>query len=387
MPRGRRNRDIDLNLDSLLDTMFNVVGILVLVVVLTQLNAGQAVNRLADRLSELPDVTPKALREARQRADELEAQIDRLSRNLDVDAAELEDRRVTLKELQAQIDRLKDMAALDPALTQKNERITQQRNELTQQKEKLQTQVNEASQTLQNLKARLADTPKRQQKPDKVVRLPRPRSAPDGWKPLFVLIVDNRLYPYRRERTQQRLQQIVKRLPKRSENEKRTAGLDRNAFTQGFRNRTSNHQYFELKASIVGKYKRQPRFTFIPRQNSGITAEQITTEWEALMRKMRPNRRYVRFLVKPGSFETYLAAREIADQHNVPAGWEIRPPQWQYHFTMGGEPYRLTQSKARIAEIDKRLARQEKNQRDKPKQDGPDIPPPKVERDVDGPID
>jgi hypothetical protein len=388
MARRRRNRDVDLNLDSLLDTMFNVVGILVLVVIMAQLNAGEAVTRLTTRLSELPDVSPQALTEAQQRAKELKQQIDRLSENVEVDEAALKDKRITLERLKEQLKRLKEIAALDPQLQQKHEEVLATRDKLETQKNELDQRVTQASNTLQTLKAKLSDTPKRQKKPDKVVKLPRPRSAPEGWSPLYVLVANDKLYPYRRSYTHEQLRGALKQLPRRKANAKRTGGIDRNVFDRVFENRDSNHQFFKLRARAVGKYNRRPRFTFVPREEGGITQDEIETRWADLMRKMRRGQRYVRFLVKPDSFAIYLRAREVADQNKVPAGWEIRDPGWTYHYTLGGKRFRLTQSKTKIKAIDERLAKRKKNQpKQKPKDEGPDIPPPKVKRDVDGPID
>jgi hypothetical protein len=386
MARRRRNRDVNLNLDSLLDTMFNVVGILVLVVVLAQLNAGQAVNRLSQQLANLPDVSPEALAEAKQRAKDLQQQIDRLSSGLEVDQADLEDKRITLDRLKGQIERLKKLAALDPQLQQKHQRVVQTRDKLRRQKEELKSEVNQASEDLQDLNARLAETEPTEQLPDKVVRLPRPRSAPEGWQPLFVLVANDKLYIYRRPSTEKQLREVVSRLPKRPETEQRVAGIDRDAFIEGFRDRTSNHRYFALKGQTVGKYNRMPRFAFIPREEAGLSEDQLQGQWSELMRKMRRNQRYVRFLVKPDSFDMYLAAREVTDKHKVPAGWEIVQPDWTYHDTLNAENFRLTQSKAKIQAIDERLAKRDNNNQQQKDEDA-DIPPPKVKRDVDGPID
>ena len=39
---------------------------------------------------------------------------------------------------------------------------------------------------------------------------------------------------------------------------------------------------------------------------------------------MDPETEYARFLVWPDSFDVYLAAREITEELNVAAGWELR---------------------------------------------------------------
>ncbi len=50
----RRRKDSGASLDSLLDTMTNVVGILVIVLIVTQLGVGDAVKRIS---ANLPDIS------------------------------------------------------------------------------------------------------------------------------------------------------------------------------------------------------------------------------------------------------------------------------------------------------------------------------------------
>ena len=57
--RGR-NRSTSSNLDSLLDTMTNVVGILVIVLIMTQVNVADAIRRLR---SALPEVSEEKMEE------------------------------------------------------------------------------------------------------------------------------------------------------------------------------------------------------------------------------------------------------------------------------------------------------------------------------------
>lgn len=158
---------------------------------------------------------------------------------------------------------------------------------------------------------------------------------------------------------------------------------------RAFRRRKDNHPYFTLEPVAVGPFNRRPRFKFVPRPEKGIEKSQIDRRWATVVRRLAQRDRYLRFFVKPDSFEMYLAARRIADRIGIPAGWELRPPHWTYRHTFGQERYRLTQKKEKIQKIKKRRAKRKKqrSQSKKKKDDGPEIPPPKVDRDVDGAID
>ena len=68
------------SLDSLLDTMTNVVGILVIVLVVTQLGVGDAVNRIGNNIEINPQTAVDAERAAKRRSD-LEGELAQLKGN------------------------------------------------------------------------------------------------------------------------------------------------------------------------------------------------------------------------------------------------------------------------------------------------------------------
>jgi hypothetical protein len=62
MRRARRQRrEESQNLDSLLDTMANVTGILVVLLAVTQISVGDAMARLREQLADRPELTREAL--------------------------------------------------------------------------------------------------------------------------------------------------------------------------------------------------------------------------------------------------------------------------------------------------------------------------------------
>ena len=68
-------RSPDQNLDSLLDTMSNVVGILVVLVAVTQLSIGDAVERITGERNASEPVSAEALAQGAQEAENIEAAI------------------------------------------------------------------------------------------------------------------------------------------------------------------------------------------------------------------------------------------------------------------------------------------------------------------------
>ena len=389
----RRKDDAGISLDSLLDTMFNVVGILVLVLVLTQLSVSGALQRLQTQVENLPEIDPEALELAEQRAQELREQVERLTEDAEVAETEMKEDRITLERLEGQIARLKELTALDPELKAERQRIEELLEQRRKEQEELTTDVADASEELQRLKALLAETPERKELPDEVVTLPNPRKAPEGYEPMHVLIANQKVYVYYRDVLEERIRKSIEAVRMMPEDEKHIGGRHREMFKRRFEVRPVKNPFFNTEPEIIGGYENIVRFEFVPREDGGETIEQMNESsslYRRALHEAAATQRYIRFWVKMDSFRTYLRARALADQRDVPAGWELRGDNWTYHFRPRGGEYRLNQTKAFVEKVKaERAAREkEREKQPKPKQDdGPDIPPPKVDRDVGGPID
>ena len=72
----------------------------------------------------------------------------------------------------------------------------------------------------------------------------------------------------------------------------------------------------------------------VDQENGGTPADQLADKgsvYEKILRTLSRNKRAViMFKVAPGSFNTYLKARTMADKANVSAGWEIKPMSAQW---------------------------------------------------------
>ena len=69
--RSRRRGDAQ-NLDSLLDTMANVTGILIVLLAVTQISVGDAMTRVRDDLDQRPELSPASLAQAEAEARSLQ---------------------------------------------------------------------------------------------------------------------------------------------------------------------------------------------------------------------------------------------------------------------------------------------------------------------------
>jgi DNA repair exonuclease SbcCD ATPase subunit len=187
MARREAAQDED-SMDSLLDTMMNVVGILIIVLVVTQLGVGGAVERIGETIA----VDPQMLAEAQKKLAELEKLRERLEAALlntvPVDDQDYDKRLAELREQislrQQQLDQLLVQQKTDEDEQTKAQAIavavTKQMDEDKGAREKLQKDITTAQDQEARLKAMLADTSPRGQAPPVQITLPNPRPAPDG---------------------------------------------------------------------------------------------------------------------------------------------------------------------------------------------------------------
>ena len=101
--RGR-NRSTSSNLDSLLDTMTNVVGILVIVLIMTQVNVADAIRRLR---SALPEVSEEKMEELVEQVRSVDEELSLLQSPERLDVNRIEEVQGELKMLRVQLEKEK----------------------------------------------------------------------------------------------------------------------------------------------------------------------------------------------------------------------------------------------------------------------------------------
>lgn len=348
--RPKPEEDDGGGLDSLLDTMTNVLGILVLVIVTTQLDVKDAVKRIAD--SDV--VKPEALEAAREKLTLTRDQAERIRVQLGA-VAPTDDQAVTV-----QIDDLRrrvDDARANLSVTAKtaNEhavRIAQDSKKLEEAKKRLQEMKETAPQRMEleqdlvkalkeeaRLKAVLDRTPVQKAPPPKTVTLPDPRPAPEGARPVTFLCSGNRIYPIAADdlRTviQQSAEQVVaaKRLDGGPE-----TGVNFDKFKTEFRrqNRNLRDDFFDIEIYAAGIY---PRLKFTPREKAGFHEGDVANlkgKFAQLLGALDRTKYYAQFIVLPDSFEIYLPARAVADELGLLSGWDPQPQTYQYTTHLGG---------------------------------------------------
>lgn len=337
--------DDDGGLDSLLDTMTNVVGILVLVLIVTQMSVSDVVSRIRSETQ----VDAEKLAQAKEQLEEKEAEMQELERILvapdDID----EDKQLE------EIQKLKDLIAarerkqkeLKQEQSDRGKKLEQQREKaelakqqlakMEQDRSKLTTLISTSLERKAQLESMLDKTPVRRAPADIKVSIPNPRPAPPGAKQASFLCAGDSLYPINEEffraRAVERAKQIAAQIGKHPTN-----GIDPEKFKARFeRMRADGDDFFEVEYYVQGN--RYPRLRFHPRPRRGAI-DTVLVNSNSKIRKLYLNnldvsKYYARFYVLPDSYDIYLVARRIFQDAGMLAGWDPQAADWIYTTHVG----------------------------------------------------
>lgn len=318
MARQRRSTDsATANLDSLLDTMTNVVGILIIVLIVSQLNVSQAVKRIRDDLEPVSEEQMAKLAEERS---VVENQIEQLRQTpgdtvlpADIEKLQTDLAKLQVMVMEAEKKRLQQKD-LEAALVFKEKETEQLEKDLTQMREQL---VGLDSQTAGLDLAKI---------PPKKVRLPDPRDPyEDASEVLFyckggrVMRID---VPTLLEKTLAALKaekSIIAEMQGDTpiyDREKTREFIARKNISDG----DSTVEIINFPDRGWGQISLVPNF-----ETGGESIQKAAdpySKYRKILKRARSDRDYAYFIVHNDAFETYLLARRIAEEEFAPIGWQ-----------------------------------------------------------------
>ena len=360
MPRKRNNHSDDDGggLDSLLDTMTNVVGILVLVLIATQLGVQQAVTKAVTDVDKL--VTADDLEKAREELAisqeekkmilaQLENKVEDNTKEIEVKVADL---RRTAQQRRQELEKEKQVAnTFAMKIEQDKKKAEDARKKIKELEDnkknrtKIQSEIATSLEKEAELKAILDDTPVTQAPPPKVVTLPDPKPAPEGAKRLLFYCVYNRIYPIQEEAFRTPIKKQLEAFCDGNPRLFKSPGVvDKEKFFQQVKRLQKNWRDDDCTIEVVASgINLNLRFTPKDFERAGANVKEVENS-KSRFRKMLSlvdNRKYyAKFIVYPDSYDVYLSARAALAQQNLLAGWEPRgmPREGQvvYHDTWLG---------------------------------------------------
>jgi hypothetical protein len=317
------------NLDSMLDTLTNVVGILVIVLVAVQLSSQEAASRIAEQLEKIDpaevarleqaaeeakrkaEEAAAALREQRQAVTNPKAELSRLEASLQIEQELARQAAARAAELQKR--RESDLAAAAEAA--KRAAAEEAKREAAKQA---------AEERLAKMRRELENLPVLAAPPAKEVRLPDPRPAPSGVKELRVLCREGRIWladvAALQEKALKRADYVVR--SKRLDPDNDRWIPDGETFVAEFNKAPVREGGFTMKLAVV---KNSPWPRLVLERDRGETAADAiasTGDLARALRRFKPDSHIVRFFVWPDTFEEYLAVREYTNGRGFAAGWE-----------------------------------------------------------------
>ncbi|MCH2182643.1 MAG: hypothetical protein MK108_11615 [Mariniblastus sp.] len=348
MARFRKTDDDQGAMDSLLDTMTNVIGILVIVLVVTQLGVGDAVQRIGEKLV----IEPAELEQKNKELADLKAEQDLLKQELQgLQAADTEDvapqnremlRDMQLRRLQASLDqKTLDLKNLQKKNQNEMARQKKEQEEEARKREQLEKEIQNSLTEVASLRARLAETPEPVVPPARELRLPNPRPAPEGAAPVTLICTGSRVYPLAfgpfQKEAQARAESLL-RTQSQALYKEVGQGIDPEEFVKAFSRSPMRNEYYEveMRAGADG----HPKLVLSPQETGGLREKLLlnkSSQFQKDLRRLDPKKYYIRFLVTSDSYETYLIARSIAQSYGFAAGWQPQGPGWKFTGNMGGE--------------------------------------------------
>ncbi len=326
----RNKKESGASLDSLLDTLTNVVGILVILLAVTQLGVGEAVQRIAKTDS----VRPEVYEQAQAKRNELMQQRIELEKRLEVykqaDSIDLRVLLANIEDLEASLEVLregrKDIDVEMLKLRKLQEEAQRRLDEQKKEAEKTETELSTAQDLLAKLKSKLADAPAGGYAASTIITLPNPRSAPEGAVAIPILCREGRVYYVDSINLQQAaLRKIATVGKRRNLVFNPDIGVDKDILIGDFhRGAALGDDNFELKLAAAG---RNPKLVFQRKKDGGETAEDLRggrSKFARRIRQVDKNRFYAKFLVWPDSFEVYIEARKLCSDRDLLAGWKAQ---------------------------------------------------------------
>jgi len=338
MKPTRGKDEDDGGLDSLLDTMTNVVGILVLVLIVTQMSVAEVVTKITsenqideDSIAELNhqlQIEREALRELEQiLVDPLEIDADKQREELEKKKALLERRKALLKKKNKQKNEFAIKITEDEAEAKKNRKVIA---DTAAKRAKLETLISTSLEKKAELAAQMDKTPRAKPAADIQISIPNPRPAPTGAKPLLIVCSGNRIYPVNMEGFRKDAEAKAKGIINRFQlNRDPAKGIDPAKFKQHYEKLKQQDDFFDVEYYVQSD--RWPRFRLIPRDKRGGTERELINGQSRIRRWLRSvdfSKYYARFYVLPDSFDAYVTARRFFAKSGVLAGWDPQAANW-----------------------------------------------------------
>ena len=311
-----------------MDALTNVVAVLILVLILVQADVTQKVQKFLD---DLPPATPEDIAQSKKLIEELQRKQTVAEARLREKPASPEDLAEEKRQIALLEKSMEENKELLANLEQVRELEKKIRDERDAEKEKtlaIQKEIAEIEGLLDTIKPIDPDTPT-------VVNIPNSRPIPEEATTYHAIVARQRLHfidsarileMFNRELERKKEALLHERVRKKGKPD--TYVYDPNKIAAHFKNFNwgdTRGQTVEIIVNPTGYY-----MTLAIRpdlEKGGSPLEELSKpggEFAKAIPVIRQSMKSVLlYRVHPDSFETYLAARELSEKVNIPAGWDV----------------------------------------------------------------
>ena len=331
MPKKKKSDDAGINMDVMMDSMTNVVGVLLLILIIVQIQISTAVETIETVLKNVTkqDLQRLETKIAEQNKDIDNVNVDELNQQYeeamgDVDEAQMRVNLYTSK------DETKRAGLIDVR------ELIEMKFDKTSEKEVEQNIFEDLSREKQRLAAALAKTPL-PKLPDGVdIIVPAGLPLPKGYKIIKVMCIYNRLYFIQDGDYKKMAENMM---------ERRMATLIHTNYTdpKGRKITVYDHvKSHKLLSSIATNlnagntdfsiislrrdYESRLRIDIRPDKTGGMTLEDLKPRDNQLRKQVlalkRDPKNVMWFYVYKDSLDVYFAARDVCQAIGIPQGWE-----------------------------------------------------------------
>lgn len=321
---SRKRGESDGGLDALLDTLTGVIGTLIVLIAMMQIDVGRSIQRVQGID---PDATEANIAKLTAKVDQANQELIKLRELSDKTNRAPDD----LKKVKDQIAVLREEVAAPMPKVRTPEEVAKELDEVKRKADDVDKSFASIEQTIADLRARISEIKPSKEPPPKVVQLPNPRAAPEGLKQAIFVCKGDRVSYIDIDAT---INYAVETIRKRGLTSGSTCNCDK-AVTL-FENEKFGNEDFRLKLRDINKI---PHLVIEHIDGKGSMIRQLkrpTSEFGQAISQLNPQTHYARFLVWTDSYDAYLASRKICDELGIAAGWQPFEEKGEWVVSLGG---------------------------------------------------
>lgn len=294
--------------------MTNVVGVLIVVLIVTQVNVSSAAKRIR---ANLPEVTVPMMAELLKKEEKVNQRLEELREPEEVSPEELQKAEEELAALVKQRDQLR---SLDLELATLEVERDNLREEIGSIKQQMDAEGSELATIRSKIEGQEDEITNR--KP-RLVRLPNPRSPDEGAQEVRMIVRGGRVLHFDRAAILDRIAAKIKpRKDLLSTDPKMKTRYDRDKIAKVLAELKESDPDF-LYEFVIHQNGHIHLHTY-PRDGRGETVKELAApaaRGRRVMAQAFGERNYIRYFVTADSFEQYVAVRRMAEKIQIPVGW------------------------------------------------------------------